>query len=160
MNPDKKQSTTNDRLIIVSSEITATVSNRVSFNSQNIVSPHFIGDDINFHGMVNTNLPNSSRGIHLLFPKSIKTGTYPLTDNISPFKTFSYYENGANAVTTQSFIYNVKSGIVEVEAKSNTADLLSYVIDFEVTCENPTTGSLNINGTATYIVLLVPYTAK
>lgn len=63
-------------------------------------------------------------------------------------------------MTSSSFTYNVKSGIVKVTAISNTPDLLSYVIDFDIMSENPTTDSLNINGTATYIVLMIPYTVE
>jgi len=162
MNPDETQRRlkSTDRLVIVSSEITATVSNRVGFHSQDIRFLHFANDDIDLSGLVNSNRADSSKGIHFLFPKSIKTGSYTPTAPDYPFETLCYFENGANAGNSRSFTYNAASGIVDVEVKSNTDDLLSYVIDFDVTGENPSTGSLGIKGKATFIILMVAPTAK
>ncbi|EJM59586.1 hypothetical protein PMI30_05722 [Pseudomonas sp. GM50] len=145
-------------VITVSSEIKATVSDRVPFHTQNIEYGTDGGTLIAFIARANAEdiSEANKKGFLLMFDKNIKPGTYDVTDSGFPFREAYYFEMGTIPGFTTSFHYTPQSGTFSVETIENSERKLHYKIGFNFKGKDNRNEELKIEGAATLIVFTRP----
>jgi hypothetical protein len=140
--------------ITVSSEVKATVSNRVSCETQNIEFD-YNDTSVAFIARANTedNTNSSKKGFQIVFKRDITSGSYSVPNQA--FEDFYYFETGAKAGYTSSLQYKPQSGTVTVEVIENSEGKLHYTIGFDFEGKDAFENEvLEIVGEATLIVLM------
>jgi hypothetical protein len=142
--------------ISVNCDITAKISNRVGFHTQNI---QFDKDhNSNLIALIGrgyeNGFNNSKKGMTLVFSSDIQSGTYSPKDSKFPFETFDYYESGANDEFTTFYTYKPESGTVTVEVVKNDSEALRYLINFDIKGKDSRTEELHIVGKAEFNVFM------
>jgi hypothetical protein len=147
-----------ERVITVSAEVEAKVSDRVKFYSQNVQFEPDAGTAIAFIARANAEdlSEANKKGFFLVFDKNIKSGTYSVKDQNFPFSKAYYFETGTIPGFTTSFQYDPKSGSFTVETFENSESKLHYKINFDYIGVNNRNEELAIKGTATFIVVMRP----
>jgi hypothetical protein len=145
------------QIITISSKTTATVSDRVEFNTQNTQfesDPN--GSQIAFIPRANYDdlSQASKKGFYFQFDRNIQSGTYSVTAPDFPFKSAHYFEWGTLPGLTTIFDYKPKSGSISVEALENSGSKLHYLISFDFIGKNQRNEELKIVGKSTFIVLM------
>lgn len=154
---NSKNKTNAGPVITVSAQTTATVSDRVPLQSQNI---QFMDNPVNNQIMLITRANteddsrSSKKGLVLEFDKYIKSGNYSVTDTDSPIAKVSYYETGAFSELSTSYNYIAKSGTITVKAIEASADKLHYEFDFNFKGVDQLNRELTISGRSTYIIFM------
>lgn len=145
-------------VITVSSEVKATISERVPFYTQNTEFGTDGGTLIGFITRANAEdiSEANKKGFLLQFDKNIKPGAYSVTDSDFPFLDAYYFETGTVAGFITSFAYKPKSGTFTVETIENSESKLHYKIELNFKGVNNKNEELKIDGTATFIVLMRP----
>ncbi|WP_448725109.1 hypothetical protein [Pseudomonas farris] len=141
-------------VITVSSEVKATISDRVPYHTQN-TEFGYSGTLIAFISRANAEDISASnkKGFLLKFDRNIKPGSYSVTDPDFPFMDFYYFETGTIPGFTTSFMYKPQSGTFTVEVIENSEGKLHYTIGFNFKGTNRNE-ELKIEGKATFIVFM------
>lgn len=136
--------------VSVNCDFKASISDRVDFRSQNIqYFEDYTSDDIALIARsYETGFNDSKKGMFLIFPKDIQSGSYKPSDENFPFKKFEYYENASNGNYTTSYTYEAQSGTVNVEVISNDSKALRYLIKFDFKGKDNRTEELRVQGEA------------
>ncbi|WP_192562294.1 hypothetical protein [Pseudomonas gozinkensis] len=87
----------------------------------------------------------NKKGLVMVFPRDIKSGTYPAKD--PQFENIYYFETATIPGYTKSIQYNAVNGSVIIDVVENTAKSLIYKITLDIkVVDDKTNEELNIVG--------------